>query len=55
MSEDTGPLAPYSPDTQFEQFRAAVRADWEPRSLDECSARRAELTTRAEVLGGMRI
>jgi HK97 family phage major capsid protein len=44
--------APHSPDTQFEQFRAAVRADWEPRSLDECSARRAELTGRVEVLGG---
>jgi HK97 family phage major capsid protein len=52
MSADTGPLAPYSPDTQFEQFRAAVRADWEPRSLDECSARRAQLTERLEVLGG---
>jgi HK97 family phage major capsid protein len=44
--------APYSPRTQFEQFRDHVRREWEPRSLDECVARRAELGERAGVLGG---
>src|SRR5689334_19155205 len=52
MSADSGQLAPFSPDTHFEEFRAAVRADWEPRSLDECSARRAEVNDRAAVLRG---
>jgi HK97 family phage major capsid protein len=44
--------APYSPRTQFEQFREHVRGQWESRSLDDCLARRAELGTRVDVLDG---
>jgi HK97 family phage major capsid protein len=46
--------APYSPRTQFEQFREHIRGEWEPRSLDECVARRAELGARVTELDGYR-
>jgi HK97 family phage major capsid protein len=44
--------APFSPRTQFEQFREHVVAEWGPRSLDECLAHRADLGARVDVLGG---
>jgi HK97 family phage major capsid protein len=44
--------APYSPRTHFPQFAEHVRGQWEPRSLDDCLARRAELGERVNVLDG---
>jgi HK97 family phage major capsid protein len=44
--------APFSPRTQFEQFREHVHGQWESRSLDDCLVRRAELGERVGVLDG---
>jgi hypothetical protein len=43
--------APFSPRTQFEQFREYVVGAWGERALDDCLAHRAELGTRIDVLG----
>jgi HK97 family phage major capsid protein len=42
--------APFSPTTHFEQFHDHVRGEWEPRTLDDCLAHRADLGTRIDQL-----
>jgi HK97 family phage major capsid protein len=44
--------APFSPRTDFGQFHDHVVAEWGERSLDDCLAHRADLSTRIDVLGG---